>query len=781
MKWPVLNEYSISLSVIPGDPKGSPVRLFVRGTDLTGNAEFYSHAGGFVYNKTATKFTLSDCKNWFPQIDKDLRKMVQDVPPNQVFIDEAEFAAIMKQHNDSIVVPRKNGKGRGKKDDAERIDDAGVKIGGARKDFYAKALTFSDLEGMTDVEKTKNVMRDNIWPSISTAEAKDSGIGAEALFAIRIIRRNLNANIKESFNSGDDFDVNAKRYIDSVTSIRDAIFADPLPLSSKDVRMRFTAVLVAMDYLECDLDSRGEWRSLGTTRAWREVDQLFGNDFLHVLFNWYRDVDAPLYKKGSGSWKMRNAQRSDDDYDEQLWEALFPPHFVGTRQKKSDAGEDIDADGTTVEHLAHVEQIGLDWRQGADVTAEQLMGDFGFRAVEFGNWLPQHERQEVMNRAYDAFSTLSTVMGDLDKRMIGFDGALALSFGARGRSGAAAHFEPGREVIHLTRMSGAGSLAHEWGHALDFMIGKNALSTMREHGIDFTQKGRFMATEFLVSKTAKCGRKKWYQPDVDLPHNFKYGECHVNAPVSVQKWSAVCMSMSNVMSRSYIRNPDDTDAERLCREKLNSRSRRLAGMVSDWLVINGCSFKESGAKAVEMVRMATVEGLESLRGLAQSACLPDAAAEAGRIAADIHHRDAKIKESELCGPKHRSFWSEDIPVTRYITAFSENAKKLDEKKSGDYWSSPVEKFARIFETWVFEKLRERGWKDDFLVRANRDEACKDTRFPMGMDRMRLCDLMNDFCMKSSFSFGNKLSNAESQTLADVDSDDAIAIQNISIN
>jgi FtsZ-binding cell division protein ZapB len=36
---------------------------------------------------------------------------------------------------------------------------------------------------------------------------------------------------------------------------------------------------------------------------------------------------------------------------------------------------------------------------------------------------------------------------------------------------AAAHYEPGRRVINLTKLSGAGTLAHEYGHALDHYLG----------------------------------------------------------------------------------------------------------------------------------------------------------------------------------------------------------------------------------------------------------------------------------------------------------------------
>ena len=55
----------------------------------------------------------------------------------------------------------------------------------------------------------------------------------------------------------------------------------------------------------------------------------------------------------------------------------------------------------------------------------------------------------------------------LPDHAIGLGGRLGLAIGARGVGGAAAHYEPDTGVINLTRASGVGSLAHEWGHALD--------------------------------------------------------------------------------------------------------------------------------------------------------------------------------------------------------------------------------------------------------------------------------------------------------------------------
>ena len=47
---------------------------------------------------------------------------------------------------------------------------------------------------------------------------------------------------------------------------------------------------------------------------------------------------------------------------------------------------------------------------------------------------------------------------------------MSIAYGARGASKAAAHYEPERKVINLTKMKGAGSLGHEWAHALDHYL-----------------------------------------------------------------------------------------------------------------------------------------------------------------------------------------------------------------------------------------------------------------------------------------------------------------------
>lgn len=114
-------------------------------------------------------------------------------------------------------------------------------------------------------------------------------------------------------------------------------------------------------------------------------------------------------------------------------------------------------------------RVGDDHRNGAPVTPEIFADTFGFRGVQFGNYVEGDRRQSDLNESFDALMDLAAVLG-VPPRALSLNGRLGLAFGARGKGGKnapAAHYEPGTVVINLTKGSGPGSLAHEWWHAAD--------------------------------------------------------------------------------------------------------------------------------------------------------------------------------------------------------------------------------------------------------------------------------------------------------------------------
>lgn len=130
-------------------------------------------------------------------------------------------------------------------------------------------------------------------------------------------------------------------------------------------------------------------------------------------------------------------------------------------------------------------RIGKDHRLGEDVTPEKFASEFGFRGVQFGNYVEQGRRGKDLNNAYDALLDLSSTLG-IPPRAISLNGTLGLAFGARGSGKAAAHYEADQVVINLTKTNGHGSLGHEWFHALD-----NYFSRMRgENGKFLTEHPR---------------------------------------------------------------------------------------------------------------------------------------------------------------------------------------------------------------------------------------------------------------------------------------------------
>ncbi|MCA1971903.1 MAG: LPD5 domain-containing protein, partial [Caenispirillum sp.] len=108
-------------------------------------------------------------------------------------------------------------------------------------------------------------------------------------------------------------------------------------------------------------------------------------------------------------------------------------------------------------------------RRDANVTPEKFQEAFGFRGVQFGNYVEGGRRQKDLNEAFDALMDMAETLG-VPSRALSLNGELGLAFGARGHGGsqrAKAHFEPVQVVINLTKNAGPGSLAHEWMHALD--------------------------------------------------------------------------------------------------------------------------------------------------------------------------------------------------------------------------------------------------------------------------------------------------------------------------
>jgi predicted nucleotidyltransferase len=190
------------------------------------------------------------------------------------------------------------------------------------------------------------------------------------------------------------------------------------------------------------------------------------------------------YDKGSdGKYHWYYGVALDDKYGPKKTAYNTMPFFLAERlNSREEAQKQIEANKERWESLVkdvvrqrsnfvyfsgdNETRKGEDYRNGKDVTAEEFANKFGFRGVQFGNWANQADRQAALNNAYDSFMDMSKIIGVSPKAM-SLNGELGVAFGSRGSGAASAHYEPGEVVINLTKTRGAGSLAHEWWHALD--------------------------------------------------------------------------------------------------------------------------------------------------------------------------------------------------------------------------------------------------------------------------------------------------------------------------
>ena len=119
--------------------------------------------------------------------------------------------------------------------------------------------------------------------------------------------------------------------------------------------------------------------------------------------------------------------------------------------------------------LKQIERTGEDYLQGEPSTSDMILDTFGFYGGQFGKWESQKDRQTNLDMSFNAFKDLASALGVKDSD-ISLGGNLSIAYGARGTGGVPSHYETTNKVINLTKTSGAGSLCHEWAHALDHYI-----------------------------------------------------------------------------------------------------------------------------------------------------------------------------------------------------------------------------------------------------------------------------------------------------------------------
>lgn len=179
-------------------------------------------------------------------------------------------------------------------------------------------------------------------------------------------------------------------------------------------------------------------------------------------------------------------------------------------------------------------RVGEDWRKGENMTPEKYAAVLPFRGVEFGNWVNQTERAALLNSAFDGFHDLAAVL-NIAPAAVTLNGSLAFAFASRGHSGAAAHYEPARRVINLTKKSGAGCMAHEWWHAVDNFAAGGGVH-------NYATERRDRPTAFAILEAIK--KTDYYRRSQNLAR-FKGDYWTEGRELTARAFEGVCAVMLN--------------------------------------------------------------------------------------------------------------------------------------------------------------------------------------------------------------------------------------------
>lgn len=410
----------------------------------------------------------------------------------------------------------------------KEIKDFGEKIGGARKDVWAlRGLILDDILKMTSGEKVKYIKRDNIWKKIDEKALLETQPRIY-VYWLKQIHSCIYPDLK---HIGSD-EAAIEKYIKGVTTFRDYILsaANAVEAAKLNEDMLYGKIFhhVHGVYYELNDEYQGvindrkllklhnksnnffsslkvemDKRGFGWTKEefcrndyeihyidgiTCEIEKDYANKTYLVIrkdcskyFYCLQDVNLPAVLINQYALLNKNSNyviAFDENKDvlESMIDRLVKLRVESEAKKPKKSNSRKQKKGKWIPpQLTHLKREGKDHRHGHNVTGDDFMKCFGIRGGEFGNWTNDHDRQVNLNMAFDAFCDMADAL-NISRRDIGLigleTGALAIAFGARGHSGALAHYEPEREVINLTKMKGAGSLAHEWGHALDDYIGK---------------------------------------------------------------------------------------------------------------------------------------------------------------------------------------------------------------------------------------------------------------------------------------------------------------------
>ena len=577
---------------------------------------------------------------------------------------------------------------------SKQIVDAGDSLLGNLK-RNAKVYTWEELEGMNDLLRRKYVTKTYIYPRLTIDDLRGRGIDGRAAALVEYVYNAL--NVKPAKNVNDTL-ANQKRFFDVIHRTMETVIkyakAHKTDIEAWQTDMGFNYDLFHAVFPSDETNPR----LVFSRNKEYNIEALVagGNKFLSALM--ISGYDLAKLDTIAEDFDKQIKEKTTNKADVEQWQK----HFMVVKRAYQDSWFVVDNNGKSISRdLSFATQekaaefakkayelvkpylkgqgetvdfsgmrTGLPRRQNdQNVNPEALMETFGFRGVNFGNWTKQSERQEFLNLTYDSLLDMTEILG-IPPKAIGLEGKLGLAFGAQGRAGAAGHFMPEFNEINLTRKDGAGSLAHEWWHALDYYFGDQSLGKdYSGHAVlELDKQGN------LRSETYEAIRNL-YQQISTADMSDKEVEDRYEAQVR--------------RTQFMINNRASEIKNKFARAK---NSEQINKFIDD-MVAQG---KNYDATKDEKYLSDFQDMVEERRRTAELAGL----------FFDLQYRLRQLVKLD----DNTSSW-------RKVSKYYDTAVKLNRvtKKKNGYWTQRTELGARAFASYINDKVASNGWYNFFLA------------------------------------------------------------------
>lgn len=410
------------------------------------------------------------------------------------------------------------------------------------------------------------------------------------------------------------------------------------------------------------------------------------------------EADAAI--KGFAPWLLLNKRGSIVSQHDTQESALEAARAATKRDSKNPQVSDKGIAVTAAERVGNQHRL-----EGEDIDSDRLRSTFGFKGVNFGTWMKgkanEAERQLHLNHAYDSFMDLAEVL-DVPPKAVSLNGMLGLAIGAQGRGGYAAHFVPGVNEINLTRGAGAGSLAHEFGHALDHYFARLGGLDREKTPFLTEHTGKPAGSDLrpeIMAKFQAIVKAMNTRPQTRPEYVAGLEKRIQTLTKNVDGWlKRIRRDFTEVPSQRVL--PADAAIKReKALAKLDEISTRIrAGSVGDGKIAIGSrsSLSPAVAEIAELFKDTFGRKIGDTAGSLQSNVDALSSANERLIAAETHE-----------------------PQLMVSTDYATNATKLDQGKSKAYWSTNLEKFARAFDAYVSDAMEAKAAKNTYLSHAGR--------------------------------------------------------------